>query len=129
MYISRRFLIGVLFFNALTAFVGGVGVMINGLGMPLEWLANSPFPDYFFPGLILFLVVGGGSLAAFVLMLVRWHWAHEATYIAGFIMIGWIVGEFIFVRQFSWLQIFYLFDGLLVLALAYIAYSKKSANI
>jgi len=47
---------------ALNAFYGGVSLMLapNGtlLGMEPGWLKNSPFSDYFIPGLLLLLLNG-----------------------------------------------------------------------
>lgn len=128
MHRSTWLLIGVLGFNALTAVVGGIGVMINGLGMPLEYLSGTPFPNYIIPGLVLTLFVGVGSLVVAILIGRQYRYAHEASYVAGVVMIGWIVGEFAFLRQFSWLQVFYFVDGILVILLAYISYSRKTSG-
>jgi len=37
-------------------------MMGGGLDLPSEWLEGTPFSDYFIPGLILFIVVGGACL-------------------------------------------------------------------
>ena len=52
-----------------TTFVSG-GMMLLELsgatvGLEVEWLTETPFQDYFIPGLILFSVLGIGSFVAF----------------------------------------------------------------
>lgn len=47
-------------------------------GYPVEWLRHSPFADFRIPGLVLFVVVGGGTLAALWGLLARRSWAAEA---------------------------------------------------
>jgi hypothetical protein len=60
-----RYVLGsLLAFGALNAFAGGYYGMSGAEDVPKEWLEGSPFDDYFIPGLVLFVVVGGSSLAA-----------------------------------------------------------------
>ena len=61
-----RYLLGtMLAFGAINSFAGGYYGLSGAPGVPLEWLADSPFMDYFIPGLILLVVVGGAfSFAA-----------------------------------------------------------------
>jgi hypothetical protein len=51
---------------AINAFGGGFYAMAGAKDVPVEWLKESPFPDYFIPGLFLFLVIGGSALLAAV---------------------------------------------------------------
>ena len=48
-----------------SALYGGAVLMLkrasDPLGMPMEWLDDTPFTDYFVPGLTLFSVFGVGS--------------------------------------------------------------------
>jgi len=59
---STRALLALELFVAFWAFAGGIGMMGGGLDLPSEWLEGTPFSDYFIPGLILFIVVGGACL-------------------------------------------------------------------
>jgi len=115
---ARTSLIVLLAFNAVSALGGGVGVMGDAIGLPLSWLRLTPFHSYLVPGIALFAVVGGS--AAVALAAVAWRlwspvWPAAAS---GVIMVGWIVAEVIWIRQFSWLQLAYLVTGTAVLALA-----------
>ena len=48
--------------GAVAAGVGFVSDPSGGaLGMEVGWLEGSPFPDYWFPGLFLAVVIGGAN--------------------------------------------------------------------
>ena len=117
-----RTLTALVVFGALSALVGAVlAIAANGAGVPLEYLANSPFSSYFVPGLILGVVVGGTQLAAAVALLAKRHAALLLSAVAGFGMLTWIFAELVIIQQYSWLQTAYFILGglelILVLAL------------
>ncbi|MBA3900012.1 MAG: hypothetical protein H0X62_07350 [Bacteroidetes bacterium] len=61
-----------LLFNAASAIYGG-GVLVlepdgSLLQIPLEWLEHSHFQSYLLPGIILFSILGMGSLYAALLL-------------------------------------------------------------
>jgi hypothetical protein len=116
--IVTRLLVAFTLFGALSALTGAVlAVAANGAGVPLEYLANSPFPSYAVPGLILGAVVGGTQLAAAIALLRRQRLALLLSAIAGFGMIIWIFVELAIIRQYSWLQSAYFALGALELIL------------
>jgi hypothetical protein len=116
--IVARLLVALTLFGALSALTGAVlAVAANGAGVPLEYLANSPFPSYAVPGLILGAVVGGTQLAAAIALLRRQRLALLLSAIAGFGMIIWIFVELAIIRQYSWLQSAYFALGALELIL------------
>jgi hypothetical protein len=59
---SRYFLIALLGFLSLGAFYGGIAMILSPdgalLGMPVESIRNSPFPNFLIPGIILLLTFG-----------------------------------------------------------------------
>lgn len=106
--VLRGILIGLLIFGAVSSFAGAViAIAANGAGMPLEYLAGSPFDSYFVPGLVLGVVVGGTQLAGALGLLRRRRWAFLAATIAGFGMIIWIFVEIAVIREYSALQAVY----------------------
>ena len=116
--LAIRLLIALALFGALSAFVGAaVAIVANGAGIPLEYLANSPFRSYAMPGLILGLVVGGTQLAAAVTLLRAQRTALLLSTTAGFGMLIWIFVELAIMRQYSWLQSAYFALGALELVL------------
>ena len=116
--IVTRLLAALTLFGALSALAGAVlAIAANGAGVPLEYLANSPFPSYAVPGFILGVVVGGTQLAAAIALLRRQRIALLLSAIAGFGMLIWIFVEVAIIRQYSWLQSAYFALGVLELIL------------
>jgi hypothetical protein len=109
-------------FGALSAFVGSLlAIWLNGAGVPLEYLATSPFTSYVVPGLVLGLVVGGTQLAAAIALRTCRGADLLLSAVAGFGMLIWTFVELAVIKQFSWLQTAYFVLGglelILVLAL------------
>lgn len=109
-------------FGALSAFAGSVlAIWLNGAGVPLEYLATSPFTSYVIPGLVLGLVVGGTQLAAAIALRTCRGAALLLSAVAGFGMLIWTFVELAVIKQYSWLQTAYFVVGglelILVLAL------------
>jgi len=100
----RILLAALLAFGALNAFAGGYYGMSGAPGIPVEWLAGSPFTSYIVPGLILFVVVGGTLLNAAVAVFGRSSDGPWAAYLAGAIVLGWIAVQVAIIGFVSWLQ-------------------------
>lgn len=104
---------------ALTAFAGGVALVIGSLDSslatvlspPVEYLEGSPFDSYLVPGIILGVVLGGVHLAAFVLVYRRHDRWPFAAAVAAFDALIWIFVQMMFI-PFSFLQAFYFALGL-----------------
>jgi hypothetical protein len=119
---ERGGLVALLFFGAVSAIAGGIGLLGNGIEFPLDWLDGSPFSDFTIPGIILAAIVGGSQLCAAVAMLRRVEWSQSAAVIAGVVMMGWITSEVLIVGTHGGLmlalQLIYFVVGLMELALA-----------
>ena len=63
-------------------------------------------------------MVGGSALGATILLVIRHPLGYLVGFGAGAIMLGWIIGEILFIQQLSWLQVLYALNGLLLMALA-----------
>lgn len=106
--VARRTVMGLLAFGAVSAAGGAVlGTVFGGAGVPLAYLAGTPFDSYLVPGLILGIVVGGTQTAALVGLLRRSTWALGASAIAGFGLIIWIFVEMAVIGEYSFLQAIY----------------------
>jgi hypothetical protein len=121
---AERIAMGALtFFIAVSAAAGAVGLIGGGLAFPPEWLEGTPFANHVGPGLILGLVLGGSALVATLLILSAHPWAVPAAFVAGFIQLGWIVGEVLLIGTYGaimlWLQVLYGVAGALLAVLAY----------
>lgn len=107
-------------FVTITAIIGGVGLINNGIGIPKVWLNNSPFSSFLIPGFVLLFVVGGTNLLALFSIWKRWFLSPELSAVAGFGILIWIFTQLYLIRQASFLQIFYFGIGVLILALSII---------
>ena len=76
-------LLALLLFVGVGAVYGGIGLMVNGLGMPSDWLDRMPVDTWTWPGLALLLSVAVPQFAA--------AWLGDAAnYRAG--LVGLVVG-------------------------------------
>jgi hypothetical protein len=112
-------LVGVLLFNAVSALGGGIALVTGTLPVPTMLLRHTPFDSFVIPGLFLGIVIGGSALVGAGAMLTHARRSRPITASAGVIMVGWIAGETVLVRGFSWLQGLYLLTGLLVVVLSW----------
>jgi uncharacterized membrane protein (UPF0136 family) len=114
-----RYALGALLaFGAVNAFAGGYYGLSGAPGVPLEWLEGSPFSDYTIPSLILGVVVGGTLGFAALAVLAGRRFAGRSAFVAGAIVLGWIVVQVSIIGYVSWMQPATLVAGLAILALA-----------
>lgn len=111
---TRRILVGLHLFNALSAVGGGIALAAGGLGVPTTLLRHTPFDSFVVPGIFLAAVIGGSAMIGATALLGHWRWAVFTSATAGAIMVGWILGETLLVEGFSWLQGLYLLTGSIV---------------
>lgn len=94
-------------------------MLIGDIGLPPEYLDGTPFGDYTIPAVILGVAVGGTSLAAAWSLWKRKPVAGEASIVAGAVLLGWIVTEFVMIPQ-GWLpQLLYFVIALAILRLGW----------
>ncbi len=93
-------------------------MMGGGLDLPSEWLDGTPFDDYFIPGLILLVVVGGSMLAASLAVWSRNTFAGPASLVVGSILVIWIAVQVVLIGYRSWMQPTFFALGLSVVVLA-----------
>jgi len=103
--IARRALLGVEIFAGLNAVGGGIGLTVNGLGIPKAQLGGTPFDSFLLPGVLLAGVVGGSLLGAAVALWRRHPLGGLASVGAGAIMLGWIAVESLMIHDGRPLQV------------------------
>ncbi|SJM69776.1 hypothetical protein [Gulosibacter sp. 10] len=122
---SRRLRIAlsaVAWFHLVSSLAGMIGLSFTGgMGIPLEWLEGSVFDSYFWPGLILGLVVGGVQALALVAQYRRYDLAWGLHAAAGLVMMVWIFVEIAIMLVWMPLQGVCFATGLLQTALAVLA--------
>ncbi len=110
---------GLLAFGALNAFAGGYYGLSGAKGIPTEWLAGSPFTNYFVPSLILLVVVGGSLLVAAIAVFARLRMGRFAALGAGIVLLIWIVVQVAIIGYVSWMQPTTAIGGVLIVVLAW----------
>jgi hypothetical protein len=91
-------------FVGLMALIPGWEIMadgsVYGFKLPREWLTGYwPFQGFFVAGLVLLVVVGGGSIATALVAAWNGRLAPRAAMLMGVVLIGWIAGELVFMTQ------------------------------
>lgn len=141
---TKNLLIALLAFLGLGAIGGGAVLIISPsgklIGMPLSMLNLSPFSNFLFPGIILFLVLG--IIPMLLIMALRkkptsklaehfnfcsdMHWAWTYTIYIAFILIFWIQIEMVLLSAVSWLHTFYM---LLAVVIIFVALLPQVRNL
>jgi hypothetical protein len=92
---------------------------VYGFKLPADWLTSSwPFGGYFVAGLVLLVVIGGGSIATAVVNVARPRVGVVAALLMGFVLVGWIGGELIFMNQTMFMTWLILGSGIALVALS-----------
>lgn len=113
---KKAALLVLLGFNAVSAVGGGIALMAGSINES-AWIRHTGFTSLYFPGLILFSIVGGSAMVAWLAMWKKLTGWQIATLLSGIIMLFWITGEIVSIRSFHWLQIIYALSGLAVVVL------------
>ena len=109
------------------------------LGISLEMLKNSPFPNFLVPGMFLFIFLG-----LFPILIVyglikkpkfKWaerinlfknqHWAWTFSYYLGVLLILWINMQLLLLKEYFFLQVVYSMLGILLIFLTHLPSTKK----
>ena len=123
---TLRYALGILVaFMALNAFAGGYYALSGAKGVPMGWLNGSPFQDYFIPGLVLMIVVGGAFLIAAIAVLADLRIARRATFISVIMVIVWLLVQVSIIGYVSWMQPTTAAISLLIFFMAYICLEVK----
>jgi hypothetical protein len=121
----------------LSALGGGGALIVSPSGkllggLPLSILEKSPFTNFLFPGIILFLILGiapcllvyallkkpSNQFAEYFNFFKDMHWAWSFSIYIAFALIIWIQVETIFVQSVGWLQTFYMFYSIPIILVA-----------
>ncbi len=115
---ARRALLGLTVFCAVSAAIGTVmALALQGAGVPVAYLAGTPFRSFLVPGLILGGLVGGTQLVAAISLWQRRRVSLLWSAIAAFGMMLWVFVELAMLQHYSWLQAVYFALGVVELVL------------
>lgn len=130
--IFRIIAIILLLFNAISALLGGWGLMSDPSGetleMPLRFLEHSPFENFLVPGIILFITNGIFSLLFAVMALLKFMNYSWLVIFQGFILVGWLIIQIIMIREFYGpLHVLYLSVGFLLISTGWVLARQDQA--
>ncbi len=98
----------VLILNGMSACFGGIALIADPTGkliqLPETWLEYTPFRNFLIPGIILFVVLGIGSLFSVIQMLRKDTKYPVYLVFEGTATITWIFVQIILSRQYFFLQ-------------------------
>ncbi len=97
-------LTAVLALVALCAVYGGVGLVRDGMGMPADWLENTPFPSWTLPGVALLATVALPQAVACWLTGTGHRWGAVAGVLAGTGLCLWIGVQLLVLQRYFFLQ-------------------------
>ncbi len=98
----------------------------SSMGMTTDALANSPFKDYFIPGLFLLIVNGIFNLVNAVLCLVKYRYAPFFSLMLGSAMLVWVLVQVWSIGLTHFLQPSYFVIGIVEIILSFfILFPKK----
>lgn len=117
------------FFVGVGALFGGAAAILNPvdpLGVPAELLDSSPFSNYFIPGLILFIVIGIGSMISGFTAISKSKYQGYYSSVSSWALMIWIVVQCLMIRAVAFPHVLFFLIGLAgaVLALT-ILYDKR----
>lgn len=99
----------ILFAVAINALIAGYLFISDPTGaklhIPVNILQHSPFKNFLFPGIVLFVVIGVFNIIAAIFTIFQWKNFSTLIVWQGLFLIGWIVIQILFLRDFSWLHI------------------------
>ncbi len=111
----------ILLFTGLVSMISGAAMIAtNGIGMPQKWLEGTVFSSYLIPALILAIVIGGVSILAGILLIMKKRLAIEVSAASGFGLLIWIFTEMYLIRESHFLQTIIFIEAIAILIICFI---------
>lgn len=92
------------------------GVILN---LPLSLLKDTPFKDYFIPGLLLTLLIGGSHFLAVYYNLIRHPRRYNYAIAAGFLLCVWMIAQISVFNGILWADVTMILIGIMIVLIAY----------
>jgi len=124
--------IALLTLNSFGALFGGLFLMGSpdgsSIGLSLELLRETPFQNFFIPGLILFCFNGLFSLLVLIALLFNWRKASLLLIAQGIVLIGWIVIQIYLIQTIFFLHYLFGAIGIVIVAIGFIKVQSEPAQ-
>lgn len=98
------------------------------LGMTVDLLEDSPFKDFFIPGITLLAVNGVLSICAALLLFFNYRHAGYGVMILGGLMLIWIAAQVYWIGWQSWLQPTFIAVGVLEMLIGFFLEAQYQDN-
>jgi hypothetical protein len=119
-------------FVGVSGIAGGLPMILTPMGSDtettLQILANSPFPSFLIPGIILAGIVGVGNLLGFYFSTNNLKPSAMFATVLGGTLILWIIVQLTLIGFGSWMQILYLILGAAQLILGILLMRQQKAG-
>lgn len=131
----HRFLLIALIFLGITSLAGGAVLILDPsgaiIGITTGLLDGSPFGTYLVPGLVLFFLLGVGTLVVAYAFYRHQEWSLLATPLVGFVLTSWIVIQISIIGYHPTppLQLTYGLIGLTLIAVGAVHLKRQSPEI
>ena len=120
-------------FVAIGALPAGFSMIIKpdgtDLGMTIDFLQNSPFQNFFIPGLFLFIVNGLFNLVAAILSFMRNKFSGILGLLLGVTLVSWISVQVYFIDLVSFMQPMFFFIGILEIVLSLLIMKQNRQRV
>jgi hypothetical protein len=110
---------------AISAF-GGAWALLSGTADTSSYVDRLPFSSPSFGGAALAVLVGVPAAVAAVATFVEHRWSATAHFVAGGLLVGWLMAEVVFIGLSSWLQPLLLAWGVGIVGLAWLDAHRRS---
>jgi hypothetical protein len=118
----RRILFALVIFMAVSSISSGLLMITNPdgmiFGLTSALLEDTFFPDYFFPGILLTVLVGFSSLLAVYFMSKRHSRQYTWSLLAGVVLVIWIIVQMLMIHTATWLQYSFLGAGIFMILIS-----------
>jgi hypothetical protein len=123
----RIAVVGIDVFEAVSAFLGAVGLVVGFMNIPVTILSGTVFTDFTVPALLLGFVVGGSAfVAALVAAFEPPRYGGLASVVAGWITVGWLSIEIAMIGLDSWAQVAWWLVGVVMIVLGTLLWHSES---
>lgn len=112
----------------------------TNLGIPIDILELSPFPDFLIPGLFLFIFLGLLPVLILYGLItmkdLKWtrpinlyknqHWSLTFAYYLGLLLVLWINMQLLFIQKYFFLQVVFSLLGIAIVFLTHLPNTKQN---
>jgi hypothetical protein len=97
----------------------------SGIGMSVEVLSGSQFPDFFIPGLFLFFGNGVMNVAGAIFSFKKSKYAESLGLVLGIYLLIWMAVQLYYIGFIHYLQSLFILIGIVEILLIYLSSRQK----